>query len=209
MSTNNPNGLNPRFRRYLSYVDPVISDPLVRGYFSFVASLVLATFLIIFALSPTINTILGLRKKIDDQNQALVALDNKTNALVAAAQSYHEVEDYIPLLNRALPSETEPTQIITTITSLASASAVTVASLQFQSIPLGDSLVPVKEDSDPSVLNFSLSTNGEKANVEDFLNKLENALRYIRVGSMAIGTDTKTGVTSVDITGLGYYFPSL
>jgi hypothetical protein len=209
MSVNSFTNLNPRFRRYLSYVDPVVSDPLVRGYFSFVASLILTTFLLIFALSPTINTILGLRKKIDDQNQTLVALDTKTSVLVAAAQSYQQVEDYLPLLSRAMPAETQPTQIINTITFLASASAVTVASLQFPGVPLGDSLPPAAANSDVSVLNFSLSVNGRKPNVESFLGKLENALRYIRVGSMSIGTDQKSGLTSADITGLGYYFPML
>ena len=82
-----------------------------------------------------------------------------------------------------------------------------VGSLQFQSIPLGDSLPPATANSDVSTLNFSLSVNGKKVNVESFLNRLENALRYIRVGNMAIGTDAKTGVTSVDITAFGYYFP--
>src|SRR5574340_639843 len=115
-----------RYSRYYIYLEPVVSDPLIRGYFSFVASLFLIAFLLVFALSPTVNTMLALQKKIGEQRRILAALEQKIGALVTAQQNYSQIESNLPVLLRALPKSPDPQVIAEGVTQLASASGVTV-----------------------------------------------------------------------------------
>jgi Tfp pilus assembly protein PilO len=113
--------LPKRYQRYYTYLEPVIADPLVRGYFSLVASFLLVAFFLFFALSPTINTILALQKKITEQKKIIASLETKISNLTAAQENYRQVESLIPLLLIALPDNPSPQTVVGSVTSSAEA----------------------------------------------------------------------------------------
>ncbi len=193
-------------KRYFTYLEPVAADPLVRGYFTLVASLLLVAFFLVFALSPTINTILSLQKKIADQKGIVTALDTKISNLVTAQQNFSQVENLIPVLETALPKKPSPQVAISQIISVASSSAVTLSSLQFNAINMateGATITP----GGLSVLPFTFSVSGTKAAVVNFLTNLQNALRYIHFNTITF-TFSATDPTRVlvDALGLTYYY---
>ena len=77
-----------RFSRYYTYVEPVIRDPIVKGYFTIIASLFLISFFMFFALSPTATTIVGLFRRVEDQKQTLAAMDKKISDSIVAQNNY-------------------------------------------------------------------------------------------------------------------------
>lgn len=184
-----------RYRQYYSYIQPILADPVVRTYFGLIASILLVAFLLVFALSPTVNIILGLQKKIADQNESVAALSTKINNLVAAQQTYAQIEMSLPLLDQALPAFPAPEEVIDRLHRSASASGVAISGLQFKNIPLSNF------ENTLQAVEFSLSVSGARTAVRDFLGRAENQLRYIRIGSLVFGTD-------VHVEGKGYYFPS-
>lgn len=198
-----------RYQRYYTYLEPVLADPLVRGYFGLVASFLLVAFFLIFALSPTIDTILTLRKKIADQKTTIAALDTKINNLISARQNYSQVENLIPVLEIALPPGPSPQTAISGMVSAASSSATVIDGISFGSAtmigdiaavpPADTTLVPAKV----SVLPFSLSVNGSREAVLAYFQKLENSLRYIRFLTLSFSSGVKT---TVDASGLTYYY---
>lgn len=196
------NLLYQSYRRYYAFIEPVAADPLVRGYFSLVASLFLIAFLAIFALSPTINTILGLRKKISDQTRVIAALDAKTASLVAAQQNYSALEEVIPLLNTALPEKPQPQGIIAGVLSTATSAGVTVTGLQFQELSLTADLTTASKEKKTTLpaAGFSLTAAGSPSQIRTFLGGLENLLRYIRVETISFTE------TAADVVGVGYYY---
>lgn len=196
------NLLYQSYRRYYAFIEPVAADPLVRGYFSLVASLLLIAFLAIFALSPTINTILGLRKKISDQTRIIAALDTKTADLVAAQQNYSALEEVIPLMAEALPEKPQPQGVIAGVLATATAAGATVTSLQFQDLPLTIDLAAASKDKKASLstADFSLAVAGSPSQIRTFLGGLENLLRYIRVETVSFTQ------SAADVTGAGYYY---
>lgn len=184
------------YQKYFAFIQPVVNDPLLRVYFSLALSLFLITFLVIFALSPTVNTVLGLRKKIMDEEVIIAALDAKINALVAAGENYNQQATPLALLNQALPDKPYPDGLIANVLGTATVSGVTVSSLQFKPVALtGD---------DNTDVNFSLSVAGSQIQLRDFLVKLENSLRYIRLGKMVVVFNGENGPT-VDGQVTGYF----
>ncbi|MCL4397858.1 hypothetical protein M1403_02395 [Patescibacteria group bacterium] len=206
-----------RYRRYFAYIQPVLTDPVVRSYFALIASLILITFLILFALSPTINIILGLRKKIDDQNRILKALNDKVNALVLAEDVYQRISPQLPLLETALPTEPQPQDLIFDLHKTATAAGVTLSGLQFEDIPLSTEAAKTAGKTEKKAVtvanlptvNFSLAVNGTELQTRDFLGRLENQLRYIRLSSLSFSwIESQAGGLSINVSGQGYYYRS-
>lgn len=190
-----------RYQRYYEYLYPIASDPIIRGYFSLVASILLIAFFLVFALSPTFNTIVSLQKKITDQKTIISALDAKISALVIAQDVFSQVESQVPLVKLALPDKPVPQGIVTDVLSAASSSGVAIVSLQFQQMPLSKN-APAKitvSNGLPTVV-FSASVTGAEDKVRSFVANLEKRLRYIRLKSLTVS------LGAADITGLGYYY---
>lgn len=193
-------------KRYYTYLEPIIADPLVRGYFTLVASLLLVAFFLVFALSPTANTILALQKKIADQKKTVLALDTKISNLIIAQQNFSQVESLIPVLETALPKKPSPQVAIDQIIGVASSSAVTLSNFRFNAIEL-DPGVAVVTPEGYSALPFSFSINGSKNAAFSFLTSLENSLRYVRFKNLAFFFPASDPLTiSVDVVGLTYYY---
>ncbi len=200
------NQISKYYRRYSSYLSAVIADPIIRSYFSLVASLFLVAFLLVFALSPTINTILGLQKKITDQEEILSRLDSKISSLVAAGEAYNGLRTYLPLLDAALPDRPEPQVVVEDVSRTASSSAVVVTSLQFKNVNLTDDFPIDKEiiAKTPEV-GFLVSLTGSESQIKTFLGEMENKRRYIRITSVSL-VGKEEGVIMADAIGVGYYF---
>lgn len=201
------------YRRYYSYFEPIIADPIIRSYFSLIASLLLISFLMFFALSPTVNIILSLQRKIDDQKKVIATLDTKVAAIIAAQENYGQVQNMLPLLNQALPEAPLPQVIISDIHKVATASGVNISLLQFKTIPISanaplETAQTVSAASEPvPTVAFSLSVSGDAQKVREFLGNLENQLRYIRSDNLIVTVaDRAANRISVDISGAGYYF---
>ena len=194
-----------KYRRYFAYIQPILADPIVRSYFGLVASLILITFLILFALSPTINIILGLRKKISDQQNTLAALTAKVGALVAARAVYSEIEPKLIFLDRALPLEPQPQDLIRDLHASATASGVMVAGLQFKTIPLYPVPSPTISPGLPAV-GFCLALPAPASKVREFLGKTEARLRYARIQSLSFSwSAAEAGMAAVNVSAKGYY----
>lgn len=187
------------YQKYFAFIQPVVNDPLMRVYFSLALSLFLITFLIIFALSPTVNTVLGLQKKIADQEKIVLALDAKINALVAAGENYNQSTSQLALLDQAIPQNPYPQGLVGNVLGTATASGVTVSSLQFKPVNLSG-----EETESDSNVNFSFAVKGGETRLHDFLIKLENLLRYIRLEKLVVVFNGENG-PSVDGQAAGFF----
>jgi len=193
-----------QYRRYYTYLQPIIADPVIRSYFSLIASFFLIAFLVFFALSPTINTILGLQKQINDQKEILSTLEKKNADLLTASENYNQVLNQIPYLDEALPKVPAPAKIISDVNTTASASGVAVTGLTFTPIQLTTTTAPqVDPVSGFSTLDFNFSVKGSMQNIHTFLSKIENKLHYIRLKNLTIPANGAI----IDVTAINYYLP--
>lgn len=191
-----------RYSRYYVYLEPIVADPLVRGYFSLVASLLLVSFFLVFALSPTINTILALQKKIEEQKQVDTALQKKIADLVAAQDSFAQIQEILPAVFVGVPITPTPQTIISGVAVSASASGVKQTGISFHDLPLSSDLITSLE---LTPVEFTLSVTGDYASVRDFLGRVENASRLIKLKSIGVSQITTSTQVSININAQGYY----
>lgn len=202
-----------RYRRYYTYVEPIVSDPMVRGYFTLVASVFLIAFFLVAAISPTVTTILNLVKKIDDQKKTLVLMDTKISNLVLAQESYSQIEGQLPLLFSAIPLLPDPAGILTDTVGVGSGSGVVVKGVLFGDISLSGGEVVPSGKSDKEYLDlgiptvqFSLTASGRSGPMQAYLENLENQSRIIRLKNLSLGYLDPSGQITAEITGLAYYY---
>lgn len=218
MPSPNPNqeaNFYKRFHRYYTYIEPLVADPVIRSYFSVVASLILVSLFVVFALSPTVSTILGLVKKIDDQKNTIAAMDRKIDDLVTAQIAYSSFEPQLNALLVALPEKSTPETAVDSLYNAASSSAVTITALEFGDIPISsisgaqskllEKALTVSGRNETGAISLTIAAEGGSGQIEEFLARLEQMPRIIKITNLSFGS--KNG--AVTASGKAYFLPRL
>src|SRR5579864_9241150 len=93
--------------RYTTRLTPILKNKTVNNYSSAVFSLIAVIIFAIFAIDPTIKTIISLQKTIDDQTKTLNALKQKSQDLSTAINNYNSIPDNTKIkLFTLLPNST-------------------------------------------------------------------------------------------------------
>lgn len=209
-----------RYRRYFTSLEPVVKTPVIRAYFSLIASLFALSFFGAFAIRPTVNTIVELQKKIKDSSFTNQKLQDKINSLSEAQTQYSLVQADLPIVFSALPKDPDFSSLLRQIENIAVASGVSVSGIQFQSVLLFDTkkeslsstpsastpesksintaAVPMPTFSGLTPISFSLSLRGGYPNIKAFLTSLTHLSRLIDVNSFNI-SNSQSGVTELTI----------
>lgn len=210
-----PKRLDKKYSRYYTYIEPIVSDPVIAGYFTLVATLLLTAFFIFFALSPTFSTIVGLVRKIEDQKKLIAAMDTKINSLIIAQENYTQVEQFLPLLDSAIPQRPLPETLITDTLRISSSSGIVNNSFRIASVDLlGSDLADssgvaqdssaVKSDVIKSLgiplVEFKMSISGSESEIRQFALKLQNLPRIISLATLSV-SNVDPGTIGADSNG--------
>lgn len=219
---------NRKYSRYYTYIEPIISDPIISGYFTLVASMLLTAFFIIFALSPTFSTIVGLFRKIEDQNKLVTKMDAKISNLILAQENYTQTEPLLPLLDIGLPYKPAPENIILGLIESASQSGVSIKTMQIGDAFLTGIAPPQKKEEPPIEMNrsqvgyiselkiplteFTVGVSGNKEDIRRFAGRIQNLSRITSLSVISIGADIFTiepdpNKLSANISGVTYFLP--
>jgi|GEM_PF-1122288 len=197
--------------RYSKFVDPVIRDPLVRGYFEILATILLVAFFILFAIRPTFNTVTELVKKSEELKTTDQALGQKIKNLVAAQAIYARYEDQIPLLEAAVPKKPEVETIVQDVEKLVTKNQVELTSLSVTGTGLTADAWKKNtgfSESKKAPLSFSVGIKGSFNNGEQFVADLVNLERLVNVSMVSYATSKESpGQLVINISGTGYFLP--
>ncbi|MFH2085548.1 MAG: type 4a pilus biogenesis protein PilO [bacterium] len=168
---------------------------------------------IVFALRPTIVSIVTLKKTIVESTKTLQQLDAKVSALKKASTQLEAMKPYLPTINLNIPNEGAMYSPLTTAVEALALQTGT----QIESESLGGTVLfskilsPFAPSKNQSVveLPFSVRVTGNYANVADFLNKLLLMERVIAIESVTITKETGSKSTSatiaLSVSGSAYY----
>lgn len=187
------------------------SQTHVRTTLNLSLSIVASLFFVIFAIRPTLKTIASLKKQIDDETQILALLDQKTQALRSAENTYYQNQGYFDSLNRALPVNPEIVRINAQLAFLASRYKITLTTLSFGQFDLLDPQLsaPAGPGAGSQVLTFNLALEAPWQDTKSFILDLENLDRIVTINTVTHTADSKndTAVIATSIQGEIYYFP--
>lgn len=186
--------MNPTYNRYYIFIKPVLKNPMVKTYSPIVFSIITIAIFIVFAIKPTISTIIGLQKTITEQRQILQKLEDKATALSAAKNSYQQLPAKVKAqFGSQIPNSTSVPCIIANIQALARENQASISGLQFQPTPLeGSSECPPAEDNLKNLnkkfvlseIDITFNAIGSYSNLTGLLYSLNKSSRLIDILSI-------------------------
>ena len=205
-----------RFRRFYQQITPTLKKPKAQASTAAVFSFLAISLFAWYAVRPTAQTIIYLRKEIEDKTAVNKQLEDKITALILAQATFETIQDRLPLVSEALPFNPDAVLLARQLYNIANISQASISALQIPSLPLltqeasaGAKLAPTK--SLVGEFPVTIVISGGYPNLKSFLYGLLTLRRITSIDSITIkqaGGRALTGDTlqlSVRIRG---YFSS-
>jgi Tfp pilus assembly protein PilO len=190
-----------RYRQYLKMLPALKSDhakAITMLIFTFAA----LSFLGVFAINPTLTTIVDLQQQLKESEDVHEKLVTKMNNLSNLQQQYNLLAGDLPVVYDAIPQQASVPLFIAQVEALAKKNNLTVTSLQVSQVPLtsGDA-------SEKAALSFvfSLEAEGTYDNMTSFLKSLTNFSRIVNLESVGIFRDSKSDALVLNVKGREFF----
>lgn len=215
-----------RYKRYYQNVEPALAKPANKAYTAIIFSFLAVSLFGWYAIRPTMQTIFSLKRETTDKIDINKKMEDKISALIEAQAVYQEVESKIPIINQAIPTNSDAVSLMNQLRSLASESSVSVIAAMLPPLPLTHEQSPTNTSAPLKLADFTvtMSISGTYANIKNFLTGILNMRRIIEISSMTFspqrrGFDTiqnestesaepavTSGEIQVDLKLKAYYF---
>lgn len=205
----------PQYHRYRSFFLNIYELYKRREDFRIFLELALTlttiSVFLVFALKPTIVTIIELVKDIKAKEETIAQLDNKLQNLKKAQSIMSENQNQLAVLELAIPDSPEPFSFTRQVEAAAAVNQASLSGIAYPSVTLaGDISLKTKSKKDnfpaeATALVFSGSFGGPYENLVNLLTNLENTRRPIRFDAIAIGKqkskESETETINLSVTG--------
>lgn len=179
----------------------------VRMFLEIVLSLSTVIIFLLFALKPTVLTIISLVKEINEKQTAIAGLDQKIRDLNTARNIYSQEASSIPIVESAVPETPDIQTLVGQVQGMASKNSVNLLGFSVGEITIIGTDQKKKTKSDVKSLPegsreipVSVSVSGEYQNLNSFLSDLENFRRPFKFDTLGINsTETAEGRSIVAV----------
>lgn len=192
------------YSRYFTYIKPITRLPIIKNYGPTIFTLLTISVLILFAIRPTVETILVLQKKLADSDVVLKKITDKANNLSLGKKNYDNLDENIKeKISTAIPDTTDLKSIIQTLEQLAQSHEASVSALQIQ--PLIIDTQTNNQLGTLSEISFTFNTEGDYPNLIALLQDLRNSSRLMLVDSVSLSKTTEGNSIIMSLSGKTYY----
>ncbi|MBU0572595.1 type 4a pilus biogenesis protein PilO [Patescibacteria group bacterium] len=183
-----------RYRSYfLNIVNIYKQRQDLKSFLELILTLVTISFFALFALKPTLLTIIELLKEIETKEETVDKMNTKIQNLQQAQTLYIQEGARIKLLETAIPDNPAPDLFVRQVEGLATSYPVNLLGITIGEITLlgdekekrsKDELQPLPEES--KGITFSISIAGSYQGVVNFLSALEDMRRPVKIDALNI-----------------------
>lgn len=194
-----------KYSRYYTYIKPIIENKLIRSSLPYIFSLVTIAILVVFAIRPTVSTILNLQTTIAAQQQTLAALNKKADDLTLARKNLEALgEDTRVKINTLVPQQANVTILTASLQNAAGKNA-SISALQIQPVTVIDnSIINSSARLSVSDIGFSYNTQGSFNQLLTILQNLNKSPRLMKIDSVVM-SKIDGAPTTLSISGKAYY----
>lgn len=194
-----------RYSRYFTYVRPIVRIPLVKNYGSTIFTLLVIIIFIFFAIKPTVETILILQKKLDNANELLKKLEEKSHNLAQGKKNLDNLDPQIKnKISSSIPDLIRLRTLIQTLEQTALSRNASVSALQIQPIAVEPKNKEVLGEM--TEIDFTFNTEGVYTNLSSILQEILRSSRLFSVNSVNIRKINDENATLLmSIVGKAYY----
>jgi Tfp pilus assembly protein PilO len=195
---------------YLEYIKlfPITRSPEIRTYTTLILTLLGLIGFSVFAISPTIRTILELRRTLADERFANESLETKIAAIQSLQQQYSALGASLTRVSEAIPNAPEVSSLLAKIQTLVAQSGMRIVKLEALEVELtkqGKS----SEAPTPSSFVFTLNVSGSYAQLTTLLQALHRFDRIVTIDSLAITREEQTSGLTANIRARAYFHPEV
>lgn len=203
-----------RYKKYYQSLEPLLLSPKKRQFTTVIFSFLAISLFGWYAIRPTIQTILYLKRELKDKTKVNQQMEEKISALIEAQASYQNIETDLPLLTQALPNNPNIILLVSALRTLANESEASLSGIQAADIPILAGETPVSTQSAAATENpdqpvkpavpsgknktveipVSVTLSGPYFSITSFLDGLVNLRRIVSIESIGFssGTQDKT-----------------
>lgn len=194
-----------RYFRYFTFILPIGNIPFVKNYGPTTATILVMIIFILFAIKPTVASIIVLQKKIEDANKILQQIDQKTKDLNLAKQNYESLDNSIIFkIQSAIPDTITVNTITSSLEQSATKSEASISALQLQPIT-----IEPKKDSQIRKLaevEFTFNIEGTYPKLVLVLQDLRKTNRLITISSLSFrNTEEQNPNLVMSMRGKAYF----
>lgn len=193
------------YSRYYTYIKPITNIPIIKNYGSTIFALVTMTVFVIFAIKPTIETIIVLQKKLVDYQQTLKEVTKKVEDLSKGKQNYEQMDLSIKnKIQSAIPDSPTLKSVIQSLEQAATVHEASISALQIQPIEL-----TVKTNNATmgslSEISFIFNVQGGYPNLISLLQELDKSARLITIDSVVLNKTEEGSNLLMSLNGKAYF----
>jgi len=157
-----------------------------------------------FAINPTLSTIVKLKKELTDNKFVVHSLEEKIKNLSTLRQKYVDIQEDIQYALDAVPERPEVPLLMAQIQSVAKNTNIRISNLQNLAVELFGKAQEKKHYS----YSFSLNGSGNFEDISAFFSKIVNMQRVVSISTFSIDkAEDKTGALRFSLQGTAYYKP--
>lgn len=183
---------------------PDFKKERTQKYTTIILTLSASIILGIFAVSPTLSTIVNLQKQLDDDKFVEQKLQEKINNLSILQQKYASIQSDLPLIFNAIPKSSQIPLFLAQLQGLANETNIKIINFQTYPVGLSDSIISDKRFSS---FDYSISVSGDYQSLLNFLDKISKFSRIVTLSniSMAKTVDANTSTLQLSVKGSAYF----
>lgn len=171
------------------------------AYFYITISLFTLSFFGLFAIRPTIETIVTLNKQLKDNQEVLKKIKQKQTDLAKLTQDFETMSGEIALIENAIPNSPNIPYLSRQIETIALRNSVVLTSLDFGSVDSEE-----QKSGELASFPISISVEGNETDVNKFIRELTSIDRLLGFERFTTGKTRRTGFGGV-ISMKGYFLP--
>lgn len=206
LNNNSSEQLRRRYRRYYTWLGPLVNKPKNKAYTFLALSFFTVAFFAFFAIRPTVNTIIGLTRQIDDEKIVEKKLQDKINALSQLQAEYEIIQPDLPALNAALPVKANIVELVQSAESLARDNQASLSAVQLGETNLSSG----KNITTPQIhavpISFLFTTEGNYANLSAIIKKISLLPRLLSIQNVLMIQGLGKIINTVKVN--AYYLPT-
>lgn len=179
--------MNPYYSRYYTFIKPILRNKQVQNYSSISFSLILIIIFVIFAIKPTLETIVSLQRSITQQKQIYQQLLKKADNLSLGRKNYQALEESLRTnMEGLVPDKTDIAGLLAALNLAALENQASISGIQIQPIELTQ-VTPLSRGDKKEEVSFTFNITSTYGHAIDFLDALKRSPRLIAIKSVAFG----------------------
>lgn len=182
---------------------PNFKEERTQKFTTIVLTVLTLSFFGIFAINPTISTIVKLRKELEDNKFVDNKLTEKINNLSSLQKKYNSLQNDMPFILAAIPQSSEVPLLAAQIQAVAKNTNVIIENFQTFEVEIQKKTSPRNYSS----FSFALSLDGSYNDLYNFLKSLSNMQRVVSIDLISLTKKTTSSSLQLSIKGKAFFSP--